>query len=69
MVLTIITEMFVFWGQTYKEKELGYVCDFCPVCRGLRAFKLVRTGISGHVYGISFSEGMLACYLIECLNC
>lgn len=61
--------MFIFWGKKVVFRKLGYVADFCPMCRVARAFVVRRVGVVGHVYYISFGEGALAGYQKECLEC
>ena len=61
--------MFIFWGKKVVFRKLGYVADFCPMCRVARAFELQRVGVVGHVYYISFCEGALAGYQNKCLEC
>lgn len=45
------------------------MADFCPICREVRAFELIRVGLAGHVYYVSFGEGKLAGHLIRCSEC
>src|SRR5258706_9118781 len=42
--------MFIIWGKKRVTKSLGYVADFCPLCRDVRTFELVRVGLAGHIY-------------------
>jgi hypothetical protein len=48
---------------------LGFVADFCPVCREPRAFRLVRVGLASHIYYISFGSGKHVGHLIRCEEC
>jgi hypothetical protein len=61
--------MLIVWGTKRVERELGTVADFCPICREPRAFRLVRVGMAGHVYYVSFGQGKLAGHLARCLTC
>jgi len=61
--------MFIFWGKKLVYRRLGYVADFCPMCRVARAFEVQRVGVASHVYYISFGEGALAGYRRKCLEC
>ena len=61
--------MFIIWGTKRVEKKQGLVADFCPVCRDVRAFYLLRVGMAGHVYYLSFGEGKLAGHIIQCTQC
>ena len=61
--------MFIVWGKTIKRQKLGYVADYCAVCRDLRAFQVKRIGSASHVYYISFGEGDLVGYERICQAC
>lgn len=61
--------MFIVWGRKIKRRMLGYVADFCPMCREERAFKLHRVGSASHIYYISFGEGRLVGYERTCCEC
>ncbi len=61
--------MIFVWGTKRVERNLGLVADFCPICRDIRAFELVRIGLAGHVYYISFGQGKLAGHIIRCTEC
>ncbi len=57
------------WGTTIKRKAVGWVADFCPLCRGLRPFRLQRIGAAGHVWFISLGSGSFLGNEIECSAC
>lgn len=61
--------MFIVWGKKRIERKQGKVADFCPICREVRAFQLIRVGLATHVYYVSFGEGKLAGYTIRCNEC
>lgn len=61
--------MLIVWGKKRTERVLGSVADFCPICRDVRAFQLIRVGLAGHIYYISFGEGKLAGHIIRCGTC
>jgi hypothetical protein len=61
--------MLIIWGKKRVTKSLGYVADFCPLCRDVRAFELVRVGLAGHVYYLTLSEGELVGYERTCMQC
>src|SRR5262249_23601392 len=54
--------MFIVWGKKIKKQRLGFVAEYCPVCRDLRTFLVNRVGSASHVYYISFGEGDLVGY-------
>jgi hypothetical protein len=61
--------MLIVHGTKRKVRFLGWVADFCPICRRPRAFKISRIGLASHIYFISFGEGKLAGHIIECDEC
>lgn len=61
--------MFIFWGRKLVKRKLGYVADFCPICRTQRTFELQRIGSAGHVYYISIGEGSLVGHERSCQEC
>ena len=61
--------MIFVWGKKRVERNMGMVADFCPICREVRKFQLIRVGLASHVYFVSFGEGSLAGHLIRCHEC
>lgn len=61
--------MFIVWGRKITRRTLGYVADFCGVCRVPRAFRMTRLGSVGHVYCISVGEGKLVGHQRTCTSC
>jgi hypothetical protein len=61
--------MFIVWGKKRVERNQGSVADFCPICRELRAFQLIRIGMATHIYYVSAGEGKLAGHIIRCKEC
>jgi FimV-like protein len=64
----IAMAMFI-WGEKEVFKRLGFVADFCPLCRDLRTFEVSRIGIAGHIYYITLVEGRFAGYRMVCQVC
>jgi hypothetical protein len=60
---------FLFWGKKAVSRKIGYVADFCPICRDIRGFQLNRLGMSGHLYGAALGEGALIGHHKKCLTC
>ena len=60
---------FIIWGTKRTLTRLGYVADFCPICRQTRPFSVSRVGSAGHIYYISLGEGELVGYSSECQTC
>jgi hypothetical protein len=42
--------MFIVWGRNVSRKRVGYVADFCPMCRGAQAFLMKSVSSYRHVY-------------------
>ncbi|MBC8021756.1 MAG: hypothetical protein H7Y14_01470 [Burkholderiales bacterium] len=61
--------MLFIWGKKQVQRSLGYVADFCPVCRDLRVFQMKRLGLAGHFYYVSFGEGRLIAHVRTCTVC
>lgn len=61
--------MFIVWGKKLVYRKLGYVADFCPICREAKPFELQRVGSAGHVYYITVGEGELVGYERTCQHC
>jgi hypothetical protein len=55
---------------TYRtEKAEGFVADFCPVCRDIASFKMIRVGDASHLAFVSVGNGRFAGRLIRCSRC
>lgn len=61
--------MFVVWGKKKVEKKLGYVAEFCPICRKITAFKLIGAGLIGHLYFIPIGRATLNEHRAQCQEC
>jgi hypothetical protein len=61
--------MFVIWGKKRVEKKVGYVAEFCPICRDIRPFLVSRVGLAPHIYYFAFNEGKLIGHVAECQTC
>lgn len=47
--------MLIMWGRRVSRKKIGYVADFCPMCRVPQAFLLRSVSAYRHVYFIPTS--------------
>lgn len=61
--------MFIVWGKKTVYRKLGYVADFCPICRQARCFALRRVGMAGHVYYLTAGQGELVGFERICASC
>jgi hypothetical protein len=44
--------MYIPFGRTNSYRTLGRVADFCPLCRGIRPFRLLQVDSIRHFYSI-----------------
>jgi len=42
ILFLLVLRMFIVWGKKRVERKQGMVADFCPICREVRAFTLIR---------------------------
>ncbi|NHZ92949.1 hypothetical protein F2P45_28655 [Massilia sp. CCM 8733] len=61
--------MIVISGRKNVYRKLGYVADFCPICRSVQAFLVRRIGRASHLYFISLGKGDLAGFDRICQSC
>ncbi len=61
--------MFIVWGKKHVYRKVGYVADFCPMCRSIKGFLVRRVGLAGHIYYVSAGEGELVGYQRTCEDC
>jgi hypothetical protein len=61
--------MLIIWGTKYVYRNLGYVADFCEICRAQKGFLLRRIGLAKHLYFFTTSEGELAGFQRTCETC
>jgi hypothetical protein len=61
--------MFIVYGTQRKVRPIGWVADFCPMCRTPQQFRLSRIGMARHIYFLSVGSGELIGHLIECGRC
>lgn len=59
----------IIWGRKQVKRKLGYVADFCPVCRTITPHQVSRVGMAGHLYYIPFGQGDLIGYHGTCCKC
>lgn len=61
--------MFIVWGKRVTRKKVGYVADFCPMCRDAQTFLLKEVRVYSHVYYIPTSTSALHGYERTCQGC
>lgn len=61
--------MFIVWGKRVSRKKVGYVADFCPMCREAQTFLLREVRSWSHVYYIPTSASTVRGYERSCQGC
>ncbi len=61
--------MFIVWGKKLVRRRVGYVADFCPICRVATPCELTRVGSASHVYYITSGDGELVGFERTCKAC
>jgi hypothetical protein len=61
--------MLIIHGEKFAFRNTGRVAEFCVFCREVRACRVVRIGITSHVYYLSFSKGRLVGHKLRCESC
>lgn len=59
----------IVWGTKTVFRKLGFVADFCPICRQVTAFRIRRIGSAGHIYFVALGQGQLCGYELTCESC
>lgn len=60
---------FIMWGKKTVHRRMGYVADFCAVCRGPRPFQLSRLAMASHVFYIPLREERTIAFHRTCHDC
>ncbi|MGH7145168.1 MAG: hypothetical protein ACREJ2_13730 [Planctomycetota bacterium] len=62
--------IFFFHASTYESvQRIGYVADFCPICRDLTSWRIDRLGRGAALYGVEVSKGILTGQRGTCDEC
>ena len=61
--------MFFILGTKTFYRKVGYVADFCPICRSPQPFQIRRIGLASHLYYLPVSQGKLIGYDRTCQQC
>ena len=59
----------IIWGTKHIRLRQGRVADFCPMCRDVRAFCVVRTNSVSHLYFVPLGRGSTIAVTAECETC
>jgi len=57
------------WGRTWYEKKLGYVAEFCEICRAPQPFRLVRRELVGHLWYLPIGSRHATLHQGTCSGC
>ena len=60
--------MWIHWSVQRVETSLGSVADFCPICRALRAFRIVEIERTTELLHVPLARTPLGRFL-RCLSC
>lgn len=61
--------MFMAVGKRTPRKRIGYVADYCPVCRDVRVFALKKVGSGWHVNFIPLGPAKTLGHELWCETC
>lgn len=61
--------MLFVWGKKTWYRTLGYVADFCPICRAPQAFRMRRATLVPHIWYIPTGLGEFVGNERRCLDC
>lgn len=61
--------MLVIAGKKVVRRKLGWVGEFCPVCRGLECLQITRLTQVSHVYFIPLGRGKVVVHEQVCRGC
>lgn len=59
----------MLWGTKRVEQKLGYVADFCPICREITPLVVYSVRKAAHVYYLKLGKGLLVGYVGKCQMC
>lgn len=57
------------YGTRNTERRLGLIADFCPICRTIRPFEIIRIGRASHLFLVSLGSGSLVAHSMRCTVC
>jgi hypothetical protein len=57
------------FGRKRVDKRLGFVADFCPICREVSAFRLMQVSNVRHFNYVPLGKGNVVGDYIQCAEC
>lgn len=61
--------MFIIWGETVVRRKQGYTLRFCPICRDVRAVKIVEVAKKQHIYYVPLGKRAPVLTEMTCTDC
>lgn len=61
--------MVIVSGTQQKIKKLGYVAEYCPICRSIEPFKISKVGMEDHIFFIPLGMKNVTGHLGMCMSC
>ncbi|CAK8717864.1 MAG: hypothetical protein CDV28_11129 [Candidatus Electronema aureum] len=59
----------IIWGTKRVEKKVGYVADFCPICRTAKSHHVRKISMVPHFYYVGLGAGKMVGFLARCMDC
>lgn len=59
----------IVWGRRQREKRLGFVADYCPICRKVEASSVFEKRLAFHVWFIPTERGRVIGHTQICSGC
>lgn len=61
--------MLLVWGRRWYQRKMGYVADFCEICRRPQSFRIDEDRLLGHFWYIPLGELHATRHQITCTEC
>jgi hypothetical protein len=61
--------MLLVWGRRWYSRKLGFVGDFCEMCRQARPFRMERLTLKGHFWYLPLGETHAVAHKATCTAC
>lgn len=61
--------MIIVWGKKKEVKYLGFVADYCVICRQIQPFYVKELGMVSHVYWIAHGDAEVVGHIGTCADC
>ncbi len=61
--------MLILWGTRQQQHKLGFVAEFCPVCRKITPFHVSAIRTVSHLYGVAVGSAQALGHTGNCEAC